>query len=102
MAGGMYFAARYGQSSNDETLTSQGQDLADVKRFLYQTLINLGLVIPLMGLVLGAGPLAGFFSYSSILPIGIFLGATGIIYTIGVLNFILGVAGRSLERREDL
>jgi hypothetical protein len=102
MAGGMYFAARYGQSSNNETLTSQGQDLADVKRFLYQTLINLGLVTPLMGLVLGAGPLSGFFSDSSLLPIAIILGATGLTYTVGVLNFVLGVAGRSLERREDL
>jgi hypothetical protein len=102
MAGGMYFAARYGQSSTDETMTSQGQDLADVRRFLYQTLINLGLVAPLMGLVLGAGLLLGLVGDSLILPLAIVLGAGGLAYSIGILAFILGEAGRSLEKREDL
>jgi hypothetical protein len=102
MAGGMYFAAKYGQSSNDETLASQGQDLADVKRFLYQTVINLGLVAPLMGLVLGSGPLLGLIGNSSILPVAVVLGAIGLAYTIFVLGFILGEAGNSLETREDL
>jgi len=102
MAGGMYFAARYGQSSSDETLATQGQDLADVKRFLYQTVINLSLVAPLMGLVLGAAPLLGLIGDSSIFPVAMVLGAIGIVYTLGALDFILGEAGRSLETREDL
>ena len=102
MAGGMYFAARYGQSSNDDTLTSQGQDLANVKRFLYQSVINLGMVAPLMGLVLAAAPLLGLVGDTATLTTGIALGAVGLIYTVGILRFVLGSAGDSLERREDL
>jgi multisubunit Na+/H+ antiporter MnhF subunit len=102
MAGGMYFAAKYGQSSNDETMTSQGQDLANVKRFLYQTVINLGLVAPLMGLVLGSSEILGLTGDSSILLVGTVLGVLGFVYSIGILRFILGEAGRSLETREDL
>ena len=102
MAGGMYFAARYGKSSTDETLATQGQDLADVKRFLYQTVINLSLVAPLMGLVLGAAPLLGLIGGSSILPLAVVLGAIGLLYTLAILDFIIGEAGRSLETREDL
>jgi len=102
MAGGMYFAARYGQSSVDETLTSQGQDLGDVKRFVYQAVINLCLIAPLMGLVLGAGPLLGFFGDSLIVPMALALGAVGVAYSLWVLRFVIGAAGRSLERREDL
>jgi hypothetical protein len=102
MAGGMYFAARYGQSSNDDTLTSQGQDLADVKRFLYQAIINLGLVAPLMGLVLAAEPLLGFFGGSTALQVAIILGTVALFYTFGILRFVLSKAGNSLETREDL
>ncbi len=102
MAGGMYFAAKYGKSSTDETLATQGQDLADVKRFLYQTVINLSLVAPLMGLVLGAAPLLGLIGGSSILPLAVVLGAIGLLYTLAILDFIIGEAGRSLETREDL
>jgi len=102
MAGGMYFAAKYGKSSTDETLATQGQDLADVKRFLYQTVINLSLVAPLMGLVLGAAPSLGLIGGSSILPLAVVFGAIGLVYTLGILDFILGEAGRSLETREDL
>ncbi|MDA4122702.1 MAG: hypothetical protein OK456_05915 [Thaumarchaeota archaeon] len=102
MAGGMYFAARYGQSSVDDTLATQGQDLADVKRFVYQTLINLGLVAPLMGFVLGAGPLLGLIGGSHVLLLAGVIGVAGLAYTTLVLRFILRIAGESLERREDL
>lgn len=102
MAGGMYFAARYGQSSVDDTLTSQGQDLADIRRFLYQTLINLTLVAPLMGLVVGAGPLLGLIGDSEILPTAVVLVAAGLAYSFVILTVVLRSAGDSLERREDL
>jgi hypothetical protein len=102
MAGGMYFAAKYGQSSVDDTLNTQGQDMADVKRFVYQALINLALVAPLMGLVLAAGPLLGLIGDSLVLPAGIALGVVGLAYSAGVLRLVLGAAGTTLERREDL
>src|SRR6059058_1974099 len=52
MAGGMYFASRYGQSSADDILSSQAQELADIRRFLFQTIINLIMVSPIIVLVL--------------------------------------------------
>ena len=58
MGGGMYFASKYGQSTTDDILTSQTQDLTDIRRFLYQTAMNLALVAPLMGLVIERGVLA--------------------------------------------
>ena len=81
MAGGMYFAARYGQSSTDETLTSQGQDLADIRRFLYQTIINLSLVAPLMGLVFGSSEISAFVGVSSLPLVAIGLGLAALVYT---------------------
>jgi len=102
MAGGMYFAARYGQSSTDDTLTSQGQDLADVRRFLYQTIINLSLVAPLMGMVLLASPLVQLLGGSSLLPLAFLLGVGGFAYSGMVLRIVLSAAGRSLATREDL
>lgn len=102
MAGGMYFAAKYGQSSVDETLTTQGQDLADLRRFFYQTLINLSLVAPLMGLVFGASEIPSIVGDSSLLVVGVGLGAATLVYSVVVLRYVLTEAGRSLETREDL
>jgi hypothetical protein len=67
MGGSMYFASRYGQSTSDEILSSQTQELTDIRRFLYQTLINLVFVGPLMLLVLSSGRLATLFGQGSIL-----------------------------------
>ncbi len=102
MAGGMYFAARYGQSSVDDTLTSQGQDLADLRRFLYQTLINLSLVAPLMGLVFGASDIALLVGDSAVPVVGAGLGLVSFVYSVLILKYVLTRAGTSLERREDL
>jgi len=102
MAGGMYFAARYGQSSNDDTLTSQGQDLANVKRFLYQSVINLCMVAPLLGMVLSAGPLLSLVGDSETLTTGIALSTAALVYTVVILRFVMDRAGDSLEEREDL
>jgi len=102
MAGGMYFAARYGQSSTDETMTSMGQDLADIRRFLYQTLINLSLVAPLLLLVLAAGSLPGIVAGVPLPAIAAVFGVAGLVYSIAILRFVLTAAGRSLEKREDL
>ncbi|MDG6925344.1 MAG: hypothetical protein JRN09_02200 [Nitrososphaerota archaeon] len=102
MAGGMFFAARYGQSSVDETLTTQGQDMADVRRFLYQTLINLGLVAPLMMLVLSAGYVLAFVGVSGLLLTTLGLGVAAFVYSAVALHLVLGSAGASLQKREDL
>ena len=102
MAGGMYFAARYGQSTSDDLLLAQGQDLTDVKRFLYQTAINLLLVSPIMALVLAAGPVAVALGASSLVPLAVALLGVALGYTVVVLNYLLSAAGRSLRVREDL
>jgi hypothetical protein len=102
MAGGMYFAARYGQGTSDDILQSQGQDLTDVKRYLYQTIVNLMIVSPLMIIVLVAGPSLAILGYSSLAPVSIVLGIIGVAYTLATLNLLLTAAGRSLERRDDL
>jgi len=102
MGGGMYFAARYGQSSTDEILTSQAQQMTDVKRFLYQTVVNLLLVSPLMGLVL----LAEFPVYPlSLVPpvlLGVLLLGATLVYSYWVLTRLLNTAGDSIAKREDL
>jgi hypothetical protein len=102
MAGGMYFAARYGQSTADDLLATQGQDLTDVKRFLYQTIINLALVSPLMGLVLVSGPLAGIVGARSLGFLAAALAVVEVGYTLATLSFLLSAAGRRLQTREDL
>ena len=102
MAGGMYFAARYGQSTVDDLIATQGQDLTDVKRFLYQTVINLALVSPLMGLVLASGPLAGIAGVHSLVFLAAALGVVAVGYTLAALSFLLSAAGRRLQTREDL
>jgi hypothetical protein len=102
MAGGMYFAARYGQSTSDDLLLAQGQDLTDVKRFLYQTVINLLLVSPIMGLVLASGPVVGALGASSLVPLTVVLLGVAFAYTVLILNYLLSAAGASLRTREDI
>jgi len=102
MAGGMYFAARYGQSTSDDLLLAQGQDLTDVKRFLYQTLINLLLVSPIMALVLAAGPAVVAAGSSALVPLCVAFLGVALAYTVLALNYLLSAAGRSLLLREDL
>ncbi|HLQ06696.1 MAG TPA: putative ABC exporter domain-containing protein [Nitrososphaerales archaeon] len=101
MGGGIYFASRYGQSATDDILTTQAQQLTDVKRFLYQTIVNLALVSPVMGLVLLAAqpdpvlPLP-LLAYGGILLVG------SLGYTYLVLKRLLDGAGDWILRREDL
>ncbi len=100
MGGGMYFASRYGQSTSDDILSSQTRELMDIKRFLYQTIINLTLVSPLMGLVLVAGlPLLAQAPLVLLAPLLI---AVSLGYTYGTLRGLLNAAGNSIIRREDL
>jgi len=102
MAGGMYFAAKYGQSTSDDLLLAQGQDLTDVKRFLYQTVINLLLVSPIMALVLAAGPMEVALGASALVPLSVALLGLALAYTVLILDYLLSAAGRSLGAREDL
>jgi hypothetical protein len=102
MGGGMYWAARYGQSSTDELMLAQGQDLTDVKRFLYQTVINLVLVSPLMLIVLVSGAIAGAMGAASLPLLAAVLLAVCLAYTVVILNFLLSAAGKSLRMREDI
>ena len=101
MGGGIYFAARYGQSSTDEILSSQAQQLTDVKLFLYQTLVNLILVSPLMGLVLLAAQPPGFLPVSSG-PLTLILLVASIAYSYEVLRRLLNASGDWIGRRENL
>jgi len=74
----------------------------DVKRYLYQTIVNLVIVSPLMMIVLAAGPSLAIISYSSFVTVSVMLGIIGAVYTLAALNLLLTAAGRSLEMREDL
>ena len=102
MGGGMYFASKYGQSTSDDLLLAQGQDLTDVKRFLYQTIINLLLVAPLMGLVLASGQIAGAIALQWLAPLTGALLVVAFAYSALILNYLLSAAGRSLRMREDI
>jgi hypothetical protein len=102
MAGGMYFAARYGQSTSDDIILSQGQDMTDVKMFLYQTIVNLLVVSPLMIIVLAAGPSLAILGYSSLVPVSVAFAIVGVAYTLVIIDSLLTAAGRIMERREDL
>jgi hypothetical protein len=101
MGGGMYFASRYGQSTTDDILSSQTQDLTDLRRFLFQTVINLILILPLMGLVLGAGLSVQLFG-EPIIPAAVVLTLASTGYTFLVLRLLLNAAGDAIRRREDL
>ncbi|HKT21901.1 MAG TPA: hypothetical protein VJR06_04710, partial [Nitrososphaerales archaeon] len=93
---------RYGQSTTDDLLLAQGQDLTDVKRFLYQTVINLTLVSPVMGIVLASGQAVAAFGPLSLVPVAAALLVVSLTYTLLVLGYVISVAGRTLRAREDL
>ncbi|MGA2664001.1 MAG: hypothetical protein ABSF83_03570 [Nitrososphaerales archaeon] len=101
MGGGMYFAARYGQSTTDEILASQGQDLTDIRRFLYQTVINLALVAPIMGLVVSAGFWLGLLDLP-VAALAVVMVAVSVAYAYAILTVLLNAAGDSIRKREDL
>ncbi len=98
----MYFAAKFGQSTSDDLLLAQGQGLTDVKRFLYQTVNNLVMVAPVMGLVLASGPLVGALGIGSLPILGLGLLTVELAYCVFILNYLLSAAGRSLREREDI
>jgi hypothetical protein len=101
MGGGMYFASRNGQSTTDDILSSQAQQLTDVKRFLYQTLVNLALVSPIMGLVLVAAQTPALIPLSPI-PLAVALFVASGAYTYGSLLRLLNASGDWIRKREDL
>jgi hypothetical protein len=101
MGGGVYFASRYGQSTADEILSSQAQQLTDVKRFLYQTLVNLALVSPLMGLVLLEAQPPSFVPLSPA-PLAVVLLVASVAYSYELLRWLLNASGDWIGRREDL
>jgi hypothetical protein len=102
MAGGMFFASKYGQSSTDDILSSQAQELADIRRFLFQTIINLIIVSPVILLVFLSETLEVILgsSYLPILAIGLVSVSIG--FTGFSINFLLNKAGNALSKREDL
>jgi hypothetical protein len=101
MGGGMYFASRNGQSTADDILSSQAQQLTDVKRFLYQTVVNLALVSPLMGLVLVAAQTPSPVPLSPA-PLAVILLIASGAYTYEVLRGLLNASGDWIRKREDL
>jgi hypothetical protein len=102
MAGGMYFASKYGQSSADDILSSQQQELADIRRFLFQTIINLVMVSPVILLVFVSETVVTILGpgYLPILAVG--LVSISIAFTGLSVNFLLNKAGDAVIRREDL
>jgi hypothetical protein len=102
MGGSMYFVSRYAQSSTDDILTTQSQDMTNIKRTVLQTAMNLIMVGPLMVLVLAGGWLTGMIGVGWIIPVGLLLSISGVAYTVFLLNVILNRAGDSISRREDL
>jgi hypothetical protein len=102
LAGSMYFTSRYSQSTTDDILSSQTQDLADIRRFLLQTVVNLALVAPLMLLVLVSGTVWALFGKGSILVAAIALSGAALGYTVIGISTLLNKAGDIIRRREDL
>ncbi len=102
MGGSMYFAAKYGQSTTDDILETQTQELVDIKRFIYQAIINLALVAPLMALVTSYERVAMFFQGGgAAIPLILML-TLSLAYSWIILNIVLGKAGNSINSREDL
>jgi len=101
MGGGMYFAARYGQSTTDDILSSQSQQLTDVKRFLFQTVFNLALTAPIMGLVLAGAEASGYIPLPPPILASILFVAAGA-YTLEILRRLLNTSGGWIAKREDL
>jgi hypothetical protein len=102
MAGGMYFASKYGQSSADDILTSQQQELTDIRRFLFQTIINLVMVSPVILLVFLSETLVVRLGSSYLAIIAVALLSVSIVFTALSINFLLNKAGDAVRRREDL
>src|SRR5207253_2668732 len=102
MAGGMYFASRYGQSSADDILSSQAQELADIRRFLFQTIINLIMVSPIILLVLVSEALETMLGPRALPVLAVGLVSVSIAFTGLSINLLLNRAGDAITRREDL
>ena len=102
MAGGMYFASKYGQSSTDDILSSQAQELADIRRFLFQTAINLVMVSPVIVLVLVSEVLAMSLGPSFVPLLSVVLVSFSIAFIGVMINLLLNKAGDAVARREDL
>lgn len=102
MAGGMFFASKYGQSTTDDILSSQAQELADIRRFLFQTIINLLMVSPILVLVFISERLITILgpSYLPILALGLL--SISVIFSGFSINLLLNKAGDAVTRREDL
>src|SRR5437879_11018271 len=102
MAGGMFFASKYGQSSTDDILSSQAQELADIRRFLFQTIINLIMVSPIILLVLVSEALASILGPVELPALAVGLVLVSIAFTGLSINLLLNKAGDAITRREDL
>jgi hypothetical protein len=102
MAGGIYFASRYGQSSADDILSSQAQELADIRRFLFQTIINLIMVSPIIVLVLVSEALETMLGPGALQVLAVGLVSVSIAFTGLSINLLLNKAGDAITRREDL
>src|SRR5439155_26586034 len=98
----MWFASEYCQSSTNDILSAQAQDLPDIRRFLFQTFINLIMVSPIILLVLVSEALASETGRATlpILTTGLVL--VSIVFTGLSINLLLNRAGDAITRREDL
>jgi len=83
-------------------MSSQAQELADIRRFLFQTTINLIMVSPVIVLVLLSESLATTLGPRSLFPLAAGLVSLSIVFTILTINLLLNKAGDAVTRREDL
>jgi hypothetical protein len=83
-------------------LSSQAQELADIRRFLFQTIINLIMVSPIILLVLVSEALAAILGLGALPVLAFGLVSVSIAFTGLSINLLLNKAGDAITRREDL
>jgi hypothetical protein len=83
-------------------LSSQAQELADIRRFLFQTIINLIMVSPIILLVLMSEALAAILGLGALPVLAVGLVSVSIAFTGLSINLLLNKAGDAITRREDL
>ena len=83
-------------------MSSQAQELADIRRFLFQTIINLIMVSPIILLVLVSEALASETGPAALPILATGLVLASIVFTGLSINLLLNRAGDAITRREDL
>ena len=83
-------------------MSSQAQELPDIRRFLFQTMINLIMVSPIIVLVLVSEALETILGPGALPVLAVGLVLVSIVFTGLSINLLLNKAGDAITRREDL